>query len=351
MTTPTPPAGTANPTKPVATLSSSSRLTIERLSTDQIVTVDGRVGLFTPLTAGAGTDPTSTDNLQAVVDVLRKQVADLQSTNAGLTAQLAAVSEASTSSDEFASGVQHSLDVLQDKLATMENSVSTFAVREFSMQSKVLVDVSDLGTIGLRFVKPGEDVESTSLSTVSITVVPLPKEAAPASGTAPAPTDPAVDEIDGLSARPDRHPAKGPCHLGEVLPAGRHQIEHLGAAGRHAGRRSGHRWAAHPARRPAGRPRPGSDDGGGPATTRSHRCGDPGRRQPKDLVRSYAAAAKKRKDDDGFRPTVELAQAWIDARAAAVTAAAARSLTDIRWPDADEPDPLVLRPTRPVLAW
>jgi hypothetical protein len=211
--------------------------------------------------------------------------------------------------------VQHSLDVLQDKLATMENSVSTFAVREFSMQSKVLVDVSDLGTIGLRFVKPGEDVESTSLSTVSITVVPLPKEAAPTSGTAPAPTDPAVDEIDGLSL--DQIATLRRAHVTSARSFQRVATRSSTSA-RLAGMLAVDRDTLGRLTLLAGLLTVPGLNRTTAAVLYDAKITDAATlaaAKPKDLVRSYAAAAKKRKDDNGFRPTAEVAQAWIDAAA------------------------------------
>jgi hypothetical protein len=322
ITGPTGPVGATGPvtpvTKPVATLSSSGRLTIDRLSTDQLVTVDGRLGVFTAITTGTGTDQTSTDNLQAVVDVLRKQVAELQSNNANLTAQLSAVQQASTSSDEFAAGVQHTLDVLQDKLGTMDNQTSTFAVREFSMQSKVLVDVSDLGTIGLRFVKPGEDVESTALSTVSLTVVPLPKDSSAPVAATPLSADPAIDEIDGLSA--DQIATLRRAHVSSAATFTKVATRATTSA-RLAGMLAVDRESLGRLTLLAGLLAvPGLD------RIKAAVLFDAGvtdvptlaTASAKDLVRRYAAAAKKRKDDDGFRPTVQAAQAWIDA-ARAVT--------------------------------
>jgi hypothetical protein len=41
---------------------------------------------------------------------------------------------------------------------------------------------------------------------------------------------------------------------------------------------------------------------------------------PRDLARRYAVAAKRRRDDDGFRPSAEQAAEWIDAAAALVGA-------------------------------
>jgi hypothetical protein len=310
MTTPTSPGG-----KPVATLSGSSRLTIDRLSTDQLVTINGHLGVFTPITSGDGNDPTSTDNLQAVVDVLRKQVAELQTSNAALVAQVSAVQQATTSTDEFAAGVQHTLDVLQDKLGAMENQTSTFAVREFSMQSKVLVDVSDLGTIGLRFVKPGEDVESTSLSTVSLTVVPLPKDATAPTAPTPSSADPLVDEIDGLSG--DQIAALRRAHVTSATTFAKVATRATTSA-RLAGMLAVDRESLGRLTLLAGLLTVPGLDRVKAAVLFAAGITDPATlaaATAKDLVRRYTAAAKKRTDDDGFRPTVEQAQAWIDAAA------------------------------------
>lgn len=177
-------------------------LDLTRVGPDQIVTVDGKPGLFTPL---SGADPVgTTSNLEQIVDTLRAQVAQLQSDNAALNLKITQLQGPARSSDDVAAGVQHALDGLQDRLSSMTNAVSDFAVREFSLQSKVHVDVTALGTIGFYFVQPGEDVNPDVLSTLSLTIVPVPKPAPdPAAPPVAAPSeagvDADVDEIDGLT--------------------------------------------------------------------------------------------------------------------------------------------------------
>jgi uncharacterized protein DUF4332 len=167
---------------------------------DQIVEIDGKVGVFTPLVGADPKDTGSTDNLQQIVDVLRGQVARLQAENAGLAAKVAELSSPPRSTDDFAAGLQHSLDVLQDRLNAMGNTVTNFAVREFQLESKVLVDVADGGAIGFRFVAPGDRVDAASLSTLNVTVVPVTKPPQLAEEPGPAPAaNPGVDAIDGLT--------------------------------------------------------------------------------------------------------------------------------------------------------
>jgi hypothetical protein len=295
---------------PVVRLPPGTRLDLDRVGVDRIVTVDGRPGLFTPLVGADPTDAHSSENLEKIVDVLRQQVAQLQSENAALTAKLAELQSPARSSDDLAAGLQRSLDSLQQQLGEMANGVTNFAVREFALESKVHVDVTELGTIGFRFVQPGEDVNAAALSTVSLTVVPVPK---PAADPAPPAADPAVDSIDGLS------------------PA---QVRSLRAA--HVSTVSSFRQIATRARTSAslvsllgvdratlGRYTllaglltvPGLD------RTKAAVLYDAGltdvpalaAADPADLVKRYARAAKARRDGDAFRPTAAEAAVWIAA--------------------------------------
>lgn len=289
-------------------LAPGTRLDLDRVDVDRIVTVDGRPGLFTPLVGADPTDAHAGANLEKIVDVLRQQVAQLQSENAALTAKLVELQSPARSSDDLAAGLQHSLDTLQQQLGEMANGVTNFAVREFALESKVHVDVTELGTIGFRFVQPGEDVNAAALSTVSLTVVPVPK---PVADAAPPPADPSVDSIDGLSPE---------------------QVRKLRAA--HVSTVSAFQQVATRARTSAGLVSllgvdraalgrytllaglltvPGLD------RTEAAVLYDAGftdvaslaSASPADVVKRYARAAKARGDDDGFRPTATEAAGWI----------------------------------------
>lgn len=302
---------------PVVRVTPGGRLDIQRVAPEQIVSIDGRPGLFTPLTGVDPNDPPSTKNLEQVVDLLRQQVAQLQSANADLAAKLAQAETQATSSDDLAAGVQHSLDTLQERLADMANATSNFAVREFSLESKVHVDVTALGTIGFRFVQPGEDVDAAALSTVRIAVVPVPK---PASDPAVVAADPGVEAIDGLSG--DQVSKLRAAHVTTVGSFSKVAtrasttatlVSMLGidrdALGRYtllAGLLTV----------------PGLDRmkaavlyDAGVTDAAALAAAD-----PRDLARRYAVAAKRRRDDDGFRPSAEQAAEWIDAAAALVGA-------------------------------
>jgi hypothetical protein len=148
-----------------------------RTGTDRIVKVDGVSGVFTPI--GTGDDqPLGADerkNLQGVIDRLKAALVELQATNVKLGQELTALRERPSAPDDFASAVQQSLDEVAQRMASMRNSMSNFAVREFKLDASVFVQVSPLGTIEYRFVQPGDGVDGAALSKISMSVVPVPK--------------------------------------------------------------------------------------------------------------------------------------------------------------------------------
>jgi Domain of unknown function (DUF4332) len=280
------------------------------------VEIDGKVGVFTPLVGADPKDAGSTDNLQQIVDVLRGQVARLQTRNDELEAKLVDLSAPPRSTDDFAAGLQHSLDVLQGRLAEMANEVSNFAVREFQLETKVHVDVTPLGTIGFRFVQPGDPVDAAALSTLSVTVVPVPKPLAADDGAVPAPAtraNPGVEAIDGISgAQAAELRANHISTVGDFSRAATEAsmsavlVSMLGVDRDALGRYSLLAGLLTV---------PGID------SRQAAILYDAGIRDvptlagttPAALLKAYAAAAKQRPDDDGVRPSKEDAAAWIQA--------------------------------------
>jgi predicted flap endonuclease-1-like 5' DNA nuclease len=155
--------------------------------------------------AGATLADTPTVDPAATISLLQQQVFDLQAANTALRSQLVSLQEqdlrsrekivaleqttttlrqqlgqlqvrAGREPDDFASAVGHSLDTLQARLSGLSNPLSDFAVREFSIDAKVSVNVTPLGTVEYRFIQPGEAVEATSVSNVKMTVVPVPRQ-------------------------------------------------------------------------------------------------------------------------------------------------------------------------------
>jgi Domain of unknown function (DUF4332) len=270
--------------------------------------------VFTPLVGADPRDVPSTDNLQKVVDVLKSEVGRLQVENEELSAKVADLSVPSRSTDDFAAGLQHSLDVLQNRLSTMGNEVSNFAVREFQLESKVLVDVTPVGTIGFRFVQPGDQVDAATLSTLNVTVVPVPKPLPEEVVAVPlAPANPGVEAIEGLTE--PQVTALRSNHIGTVSEFRRAATETTATAtlvsllgvdrdalGRFTllaglltvpGIERRHAAILFDA---------GFTDVPSLAAT-----------TPAALVRAYAKAAAAHADDDGTRPTKADAAAWIEA--------------------------------------
>jgi len=163
----------------------------------RLVNVEGKLGLFTPLT-----DPddglTSNENLEQIIQLLRDQVAELQGENQSLRQGLKDVAEASRRTpDDFAAAIGHSVDSLQARLYNMQNPVSRFAMREFSIEANVHVGVTALGTVEYRFLEPEEKVDPNRLSKINMSLVPIPKDSA---GWDPADFTPFsdIEEIQGI---------------------------------------------------------------------------------------------------------------------------------------------------------
>lgn len=287
--------------------------TLQRVDLDRIVTVEGVTGVFTPLT-GKGDTPASNANLSRIIDALRGEVAELRSRNAALLEKLEALTDPPRSSDDLADGVRHALDGLADRLGAMANTTSNFAVREFTLESKVHVDVTPLGTIGFQFVRPGDQVNPASLSTVSLTVVPVPKPVA--EEAEPAPPTPAaqpVEAVDGLT--PTQAAALRAAHVSTAGDFARvatrahvsAQLESLLGVDREAlGRLT--LLAGLLGVPGLDRLRAAVLYDAGVVDVATLAASD-----PLDLVARYAAAAAQRPDDDGWRPTGADAAAWVRA--------------------------------------
>ena len=169
----------------------------------KLVNVDGKLGLFTPLTDQDSSD-TSNENLEQIIQVLRDKVASLQNQNQKLQQTLSEMTKASRRTpDDFATAISHSVDSLQARLHDTKNPVSRFAMREFKIETNVHVNVTPLGTVEYRFLQPEEEVDPTRLSKIEMSLVPLPKEE---NGWNPADfshfTD--IEEIQGIGERYQR---------------------------------------------------------------------------------------------------------------------------------------------------
>jgi hypothetical protein len=153
-----------------------ARVTIAPAVETPSILVEDRLGAFASLrqTALAG-DDTGQSNVAAVVAALQKEVVALRRQNELMTTQLANASSP-TSPTDFAAAVQRSIDKLQSQLATMTNAVTSFAVREFKLETHVQLEVTAFGDITYRFPSPTSKPDPGTLSRISLDLVPVPKQ-------------------------------------------------------------------------------------------------------------------------------------------------------------------------------
>lgn len=154
----------------------TDRVGLQKIGSDELVIVNGKYGLFTPLT-DSSEEPATEKNLQEIVEILRNELSKSQIENSKLKKQLAeALEKPPRTPDDFVTAIQHSVDSLQSKLSNMKNPVSDFVVSEFTIDTKVFVDVNDYGTVDYRFVQPGDDYNPDLLSKLSLKIQPVPKQ-------------------------------------------------------------------------------------------------------------------------------------------------------------------------------
>jgi predicted flap endonuclease-1-like 5' DNA nuclease len=145
--------------------------------------------------------------LQTAGERQRQQIASLTQQKTALHEQLREkIVRSSRMPDDFASAVGHSIDTIQTRLAGLSNPVTDFAVREFSIDARVAVNVTPMGTVEYRFIQPGESIDPAAISNLSMTVVPVPKQSA-AGAWLPTEFTPTVgiEEIPGVGRQVRAH--------------------------------------------------------------------------------------------------------------------------------------------------
>ena len=144
----------------------------------ELITVDGKYGVFTPLISGEAdaAGDVSQNNSTEVIEALKKEVKLAKQDNLLLKEQIRVIEQKKAKTpDDFVTAIMHSVDSLQSKLSQMTNPVSNFVVRDFKIDTKVYIDVSDLGTIDYRFIQPGDKIDPNTLTNISLTLSPTPK--------------------------------------------------------------------------------------------------------------------------------------------------------------------------------
>src|SRR5688572_21150519 len=134
------------------------------LAPPKLTSLDGFVGVFTPIAQQGTTSPVATENLQVIVERLTGEVGRLQQKNIELQSHLDKTLAPATSSDDFASALQRTVNRLQTELSSLSNPVSNFAVKDFRLETSLTVSVTELGSVEFRLLQPGADVDPNAIS-------------------------------------------------------------------------------------------------------------------------------------------------------------------------------------------
>jgi hypothetical protein len=193
--------GTALTSPTITALRPETIQNLVAVERESLVTVDGKIGVFTPIIHAPGTapDPKSDGNISAVITSLRKEIEGLQTEKQGLQSQLSALLAKPTTPEDFATALQHSLDKLQTQLSAMTNPVSNFAVKEFRLETNVQVTVTPLGTVEYRFISWDEKADPGTLSRLTLLLVPVPKQDVGNTFTADFQPQTSIAEIEGIT--------------------------------------------------------------------------------------------------------------------------------------------------------
>lgn len=141
-------------------------------------TIDGVVGVFTPVAAQGNDSPEALTNLQVIVDRLTREIGDLQQSNLDLQSRIDQLLAPGKSPDDVASALRHTVDRLANELASLSNPVSNFAVKEFRLETALTVAITELGVIEYRLLQPGSNVDPNSISKLTLTLAPIEKQIA-----------------------------------------------------------------------------------------------------------------------------------------------------------------------------
>jgi hypothetical protein len=109
------------------------------------------------------------------IERLTDEIEQLRQANLTLREQMARIAAPVKSPDDVASALQRTVDNLQSKLASLSNPISNFAVKEFRLETSLAVSITDLGTIEYRLLQPGANVDPSSISKLTLTLVPIEK--------------------------------------------------------------------------------------------------------------------------------------------------------------------------------
>jgi hypothetical protein len=155
-----------------------------------VIRNDGVLGIFRPV------DSVEDDSDRKLVEDLAAEVARLQKENDALRAQVASLQGEGRHYDELGTAIANATDQLQRQLSESSNGVTRFALREVQLDTRVSLDLDELGNLRYRFPTPGAP-EDASVGRLAMTIVPIPVENAEAASllrpSVPLETLPSVD--------------------------------------------------------------------------------------------------------------------------------------------------------------
>lgn len=108
----------------------------------------------------------------------------------------------SLTSDELAVALQRTVDDLQSRLASLSNPLTNFAVKEFHVDTPVVMSMNDLGLVTYRLLSSSEKADPNKITRLSLTLVPIEKQTS--AGALPPnlfKTETPLDEIEGLDRK------------------------------------------------------------------------------------------------------------------------------------------------------
>jgi hypothetical protein len=139
-------------------------------------TIDGVVGVFTPVAAQGNDSPEALTNLQVIVDRLIREIGDLRQRNLDLQSRIDQLLAPGKSPDDLASALQRTVDRLANELASLSNPVSNFAVKDFRLETSLTVAITQLGTLEYRLLQPGSNVDPNAISKLTLSLAPIEKQ-------------------------------------------------------------------------------------------------------------------------------------------------------------------------------
>lgn len=135
----------------------------------EVIRNDGVVGIFRPI------DAITDDSDRKLVEGLAAEISRLQRENDALRAEVIALKGEGRHYDELGTAIANATDQLQRQLAESSNGVTRFALREVGLDTKVSLDLDELGNLRYRFPTPGTP-EDASIGSLTLTIVPIPVE-------------------------------------------------------------------------------------------------------------------------------------------------------------------------------